>query len=80
MIPFPGSGRAAKPRGDGSLFTKLLGLADSMQTPTGRRLATERTEFMKGYLRQLARELGLAAEQVESAIVRCRRPPSGDRQ
>ncbi len=45
-------------------YTKLLGLADTMQTAVGRREAQARTQFMQAYLRQLAQEIGilLAAE------------------
>lgn len=38
--------------------TKLLGLAATMQTETGRREAERRTEFLRVFLRQLASELG----------------------
>lgn len=40
-------------------YTKLLTLADTMQTATGRAIATQRTEFMRRYLDQLAVELGV---------------------
>lgn len=38
-------------------FTKLLTLADTMQTPTGRAEAEYRTTFMRGYLEQLRAEV-----------------------
>ncbi|MFT4640127.1 MAG: hypothetical protein ACI8T1_003452 [Verrucomicrobiales bacterium] len=38
--------------------TKLLGLADTMQTSAGREVAEQRTEFMRHYLDQLASEIG----------------------
>lgn len=37
--------------------TKLLGLADTMQTTAGKEVAKERTQYMEGFLRQLAREI-----------------------
>jgi uncharacterized protein len=39
-------------------YTKLLHLADSMQTRAGRQEAAKRTEFMHVYLQELAAELG----------------------
>lgn len=39
-------------------YTKLLLLADSMQTEAGQREAQRRTEFMLAYLKELALELG----------------------
>ncbi|MDQ7040496.1 MAG: HD domain-containing protein [Rhodothermus sp.] len=39
------------------LFTKLLHLADRMQTETGRREARRRTEFLQTFLNELQREL-----------------------
>jgi uncharacterized protein len=39
-------------------YTKLLLLADSMQTEAGQREAQRRTEFMLAYLQELALELG----------------------
>jgi uncharacterized protein len=39
-------------------FTKLLKLADSMSTETGRAMARQRTAFMYAYLEELRRELG----------------------
>ena len=38
-------------------YTKLLTLAGTMQTDSGRREATRRTEYMQGYLAQLRSEL-----------------------
>jgi uncharacterized protein len=38
-------------------YTKLLTLADTMQTDAGRTEADRRTEFMQQYLRQLRREI-----------------------
>lgn len=42
-------------------YTKLLKLADSMQTPAGRAEAEQRSEFMRQYLEQLALEIALPA-------------------
>ena len=39
-------------------YTKLLKLADTMQTEAGRREARRRSEFMQGYLDQLRAEIG----------------------
>lgn len=39
-------------------YTKLLKLADTMQTVAGRREALRRSEFMRGYLEQLRSEIG----------------------
>jgi uncharacterized protein len=39
-------------------YTKLLTLADSMQTAAGRAEARRRTAFMRAFLRQLGREIG----------------------
>ena len=39
-------------------YTKLLLLADSMQTEAGHQEARRRTEFMLAYLQELALELG----------------------
>jgi uncharacterized protein len=39
-------------------YTKLLKLADTMQTAAGRREAARRTEFMQSFLGQLRREIG----------------------
>lgn len=38
--------------------TKLLGLADTMQTTAGKEVAEQRTEFMRHFLDQLASEIG----------------------
>lgn len=38
--------------------TKLLGLADTMQTESGREMAVQRTEYLAGFLKQLASEIG----------------------
>lgn len=42
-------------------YTKLLKLAESMSTRTGRRLAEERTAFMRLYLDELRKELNPAS-------------------
>ena len=39
-------------------YTKLLKLADTMQTEAGRREARQRSDFMQGYLDQLRSEIG----------------------
>lgn len=49
-------------------FAKLLGLASTMQTSQGRRMAQERTEFLKVYLRQLALEIGTPESELEAAL------------
>ncbi len=41
-------------------FAKLLGLKDTMQTPAGKALAEERTQFLFDFLDQLGKETGLA--------------------
>ena len=38
-------------------FTKLLKLADSMSTETGRKMAQQRTAFMHAYLEEFRKEL-----------------------
>lgn len=38
-------------------FTKLLKLADTMSTETGRKMAQQRTAFMRAYLEEFRREL-----------------------
>ncbi|MDZ7631629.1 MAG: hypothetical protein U5K74_09845 [Gemmatimonadaceae bacterium] len=38
-------------------YTKLLTLADTMQTASGRREAARRTAYMRGYLDQLRSEI-----------------------
>lgn len=43
-------------------YTKLLRLAGSMQTASGRREAQRRTRFMRGYLEELRREIGIPAQ------------------
>lgn len=43
-------------------YVKLLKLADGMHTGLGRRLASDRTYFMRQYLAQLARELSKPAQ------------------
>jgi uncharacterized protein len=40
-------------------FTKLLKLVDGMSTTTGRRLAEERTAFMRAYLEEFNKELAI---------------------
>lgn len=59
--PFP----AGRPADDGvssidHFYTKLLRLAGTMTTPAGRAEAEARTAFMRAYLRQLGREIGVA--------------------
>lgn len=41
-------------------FTKLLGLADTMLTPEGRREARARTDYLWSFLEQLGREIGVS--------------------
>jgi uncharacterized protein len=43
-------------------YTKLFKLVDTMQTDAGRREAQIRTQFMRGFLAQLGRELPLQGE------------------
>ena len=40
-------------------FTKLLTLADTMQTAAGRSAAKQRAEFLKQFLTQLGSEIGV---------------------
>jgi uncharacterized protein len=40
-------------------FTKLLLLADTMQTAAGREAAQQRAQFLKQYLTQLGTEIGV---------------------
>ena len=40
-------------------FTKLLLLADTMQTASGREAAQQRAQFLKQYLTQLGNEIGV---------------------
>ena len=47
-------------------FTKLLKLADSMSTETGRKMAQQRTAFMHAYLEEFRRELEIRASAVDS--------------
>jgi len=47
-------------------FTKLLGLPDTLRTPTGRAEARRRADFLEGFLRQLEGELGQAREESPS--------------
>ncbi|NNJ09238.1 HD domain-containing protein [Chloroflexales bacterium ZM16-3] len=44
-------------------YTKLLGLAETMTTEAGRAEAGRRTEFLREFLRQLGREIGVAAPE-----------------
>ena len=46
-------------------FTKLLKLADSMSTETGRKMAQQRTAFMRAYLEEFRRELEIRASAVD---------------
>jgi len=41
-------------------FVKLLTLRETMNTPAGRAEAERRSEFMRGFVRQLASEIGVA--------------------
>lgn len=57
--PFP----TARPADDAvssidHFYTKLLTLADTMQTATGRREAARRTAFLEAFLQQLREEIG----------------------
>jgi uncharacterized protein len=58
--PFPVT-RAADDRTSviDHFFTKLLKLADTMQTATGRTMAQQRAEFLKQFLAQLGEEIGV---------------------
>ena len=47
-------------------FTKLLKLADSMSTETGRKMAQQRTAFMRTYLEEFRRELEIRASAVDN--------------
>ncbi len=47
-------------------FTKLLKLADSMSTETGRKMAQQRTAFMHAYLEEFRRELEIRASAGDS--------------
>lgn len=51
-------------------FAKLLGLGKTMQTAHGRAIASQRTEFMITFLRQLADEIGVDQSDLERAIAR----------
>lgn len=51
-------------------FAKLLTLADTMQTITGKALAKQRTDFMVEFLRQLAREINFDLQRLQVAIDR----------
>lgn len=48
-------------------YTKLLTLADTMQTPAGRAEAEKRTEVMRLYLQQLASEIQFSPDQSSSS-------------
>lgn len=52
-------------------FAKLLGLYRTMKTAAGRTEAVRRTEFLKVFLLELAREIGAAEASLESAINAC---------
>jgi len=39
-------------------YTKLLGLAETMKTPSGKAEAVKRTEFMLGFIQQFSSEIG----------------------
>jgi len=47
-------------------FTKLLKLADTMQTAAGREAAQQRAEFLKQFLAQLGQEIGVPFESTKS--------------
>lgn len=49
-------------------FAKLLGLGKTMQTSHGRAIASQRTEFMIAFLRQLANEIGVDQGDLDRAI------------
>ncbi len=49
-------------------YAKLLGLADTMQTPTGRQEAKRRTCFLETFLDQLGSEISAADGRVASSI------------
>jgi len=49
-------------------FAKLLRLPGTMKTASGREMATTRTHFMIDFLRQLATEIGVPLEKLESAL------------
>lgn len=51
-------------------FAKLLGLGKTMQTEHGRAIASQRTEFMISFLRQLADEIGVDQNELDRAIAR----------
>ena len=52
-------------------FAKLLGLHETMKTAAGRSEAVRRTEFLKVFLRELAREIGTGDEPLNRAITTC---------
>lgn len=53
-------------------FSKLLRLDRTMQTASGRNLASQRTKFMVDYLTQLSRELNIDPAVLEQSIQRVR--------
>lgn len=52
-------------------FAKLLGLHETMKTAAGHAEAVRRTEFLKVFLRELAREIGTGNEPLDRAITTC---------
>jgi uncharacterized protein len=59
-------------------FAKLLTLADTMKTPTGRKLAKQRTDFLVGFLQQLSEEIGAEPNSLHLALERILWPPVND--
>ena len=53
-------------------FSKLLRLDRTMQTESGRKLASQRTQFMVDYLMQLSSELNIDQAVLEQSIQRVR--------
>jgi len=49
-------------------FAKLFTLENTMKTTAGKKLAHERTEFLRTFLRQLAHESGLDPDGVPSGF------------
>ncbi len=59
-------------------FVKLLTLADTMKTPTGHKLAKQRTDFLNGFLHQLSKEIGAEPNSLHLALKRIHRAPVND--
>lgn len=49
-------------------FAKLLGLYVTMQTPSGQKVAKDRTRFLVEFLKQLALEIGADSDELAAAI------------